>query len=109
TSERRFRALATHAPVGIFEVAPDGECRFVNERWSELTGLSASEAAVRGWAGAVHPEDRLAVVERWRERVAEGGEFVAEFRCLSAEGGVSWVSGRAVALRDEAGVITGYL
>ncbi|MDX6647887.1 MAG: hypothetical protein QOK40_3614, partial [Miltoncostaeaceae bacterium] len=109
TSERRFRALATHAPVGIFEVAPGGECRFVNERWSELTGLSMAQAAGRAWTGAVHPDDRQGVLERWRERVAEGGEFVAEFRCLSSDGGVSWVAGRAVALRDEAGAITGYL
>jgi PAS domain S-box-containing protein len=109
TSERRFRALATHAPVGIFEVAPGGECRFVNERWSDLTGLSAPEAAVLGWAGAVHPEDRRGVIELWRKRVAEGGEFAAEFRCSSVDGRVSWVAGRAVALRDEAGAITGYL
>src|SRR5581483_3715251 len=109
TSERRFRALATHAPVGIFEVAPGGECRFVNERWTELTGLSAAETADRGWAGAVHPDDRAHVLERWRERVAAGGEFASEFRCLSPGGDVAWVAGRAVALRDEAGAITGYL
>jgi PAS domain S-box-containing protein len=107
--ERRFRALATHAPAGIYEVAPGGECRFVNEGWSELTGLTEQESAGRRWTEAVHPDDRQAVLERWREAVAAGGEFSAEFRCRAVDGRISWVAGRAVALRDERGVPTGYL
>jgi len=108
-SEHRFRALATHAPVGIFEVAPGGECRFVNERFSELTGVPGGDAGGRLWVSGVHPDDRQAVLARWLAGVAEGGEFVDEFRCLSATGRVSWVSGRAVSLHGEDGAVTGYL
>ena len=33
-----------HAPVGIFETDEIGRCRYVNERWCELTGLTESPA-----------------------------------------------------------------
>src|SRR3954468_1994142 len=54
-SEARFRALATHAPVGIFQTDKAGECTFVNARWSAITGLSAEEAMGPGWSRTLHP------------------------------------------------------
>src|ERR1700691_226277 len=32
-SERRFRVLAAHAPVGIFQCNVEGYCSYVNARW----------------------------------------------------------------------------
>ena len=43
-SEHRFRALVTHAPVGIFETDAQGDCCFVNDRWTAITGMSAADA-----------------------------------------------------------------
>jgi PAS domain S-box-containing protein len=36
-SEKRFRTLASHAPVGIFLTDPRGETVFVNESWCAMT------------------------------------------------------------------------
>ncbi|HYH66203.1 MAG TPA: PAS domain-containing protein [Urbifossiella sp.] len=108
-SERRFRALTTHAPVGIFETDPDGRCVFVNDRWCRITGLSAAEAAGDGWARALHPDDRERVRDEWYAAAAAGREFVGKYRFLTPQGATVWVRGNAVALRDEAGALTGHL
>ena len=65
-SEERFRMLATHAPVGIYQIDTEGNCLFVNRRWCEIAGLGADEAAGQGWTRTLHPDDRDAVEAIWR-------------------------------------------
>ncbi len=108
-AERRFRELATLAPVGIFQSDAGGGCLFVNERWCRFTGLTPAEAAGDGWARALHPDDRAAVFAAWGAATAAGREFAAEYRYLATDGRSVWVSGSAVALHDEGGNIAGYL
>jgi PAS domain S-box-containing protein len=108
-SERRFRSLTTHAPLGIFEADRDGRCLFVNERWCELTGLTPGAAIGREWSQAIHPDDRERVVGAWRRSAAAGVEFAGEHRYLTPDGRISWVAERTVALHDEEGAPTGYM
>jgi PAS domain S-box-containing protein len=60
-SEARFRGLAAAAPVGIFQTDAGGACCYVNDRWCEIAGMSAPEAAGQGWLRALHPADRAGV------------------------------------------------
>jgi PAS domain S-box-containing protein len=108
-SEERFRTLVMQAPVGILEVNAAGNYRFANERWRELTGLSAKAALGHGWMKALHPEDRGWLCTQWRQWIAKGSEFVAEYRYRTPDGRVSWVASRAVPLRDRTQATTGYL
>jgi len=108
-SERRFRTLATHVPVGIFQTDPLGDCTFVNDRWCRLAGLDPHEAAGDGWLRALHPDDRDRVQGEWYAAAAAGREFDAEYRFRTPEGRTAWVHGRAVALRGDAGEVTGHL
>jgi two-component system CheB/CheR fusion protein len=108
-SERRFRALARHAPVGIFQTDAEGNCLFVNERWCQMAGLSAEAAAGQCWVGALHPDDRDRIFREWYAAAKAGREFAGEYRFRTPQGQVTWLSGSAVALRDEAGGVSGYL
>jgi PAS domain S-box-containing protein len=108
-SEGRFRALTSHAPVGIFQSGPHGECVFVNECWCAMTGLRTAQALGDGWMSALHPEDRQRVVQGWQDAVARGTASESEFRFLRANGEVSWVQGNAVPLRTEGGRLVGYI
>ena len=79
--------------------------------------MSAATAAVYGqppevlladgnlWRGAIHPEDRSAVVRAWEAFLA-GGAYDIEYRIVRPDGGVRWVNDRARLLRDAAGVAT---
>jgi PAS domain S-box-containing protein len=107
-SERTFRTLATHAPVGIFQSDADGNCLFVNERWCEITGLGVDEAAGPGWAQGLHAEDRARVFSRLHDAGAET-RGALEYPLRTPPGRETWVMSHLVALRDETGAPRGYL
>ncbi|HZW11501.1 MAG TPA: EAL domain-containing protein [Phycisphaerales bacterium] len=107
-SERRIRALATHAPVGIFEADASGACVFINRAWTDITGLMPDEALGRPWTDALHADDRAPAAERWMQ-TADAGEFAAECRAAAPDGRIAWVCASAVALREDSGRIIGYL
>ncbi len=109
SSEERFRQVATHAPVGIFQCDSEGECLYVNPSWCEMAGLSAAAAVGQGWTLTVHPDDRAAVSAAWRQTRATGYEFSLDHRYLHPDGDVRWVQASAVALRDGGGTVSGYL
>ncbi len=48
-NQERFRALASAAPIAIFMCTEDGNCDFVNNEWSVLSGQSIEEALGKGW------------------------------------------------------------
>jgi PAS domain S-box-containing protein len=108
-SEHRFRILATHAPVGIFQTNREGECLFVNEAWCQMTGLRPDEAWGRGWVRGLHPEDLERVMTEWYESARDNSTFSSEYRFRTPQGKVTWVQGRAISLFDDEGGITGYL
>ena len=102
-SERRFRALAQDAPVGIFRCDLKGRCTFVNEEWCGLAGISPHEAMGSGWAQAVHPDDRERYQKLWLQASIMGNEWEAEFRFLHKDGTVRWVYSRAAIVIGEFG------
>ena len=104
-----LHSLTHQMPVGIFETDPAGSCTFVNERWCELTGLDREAALADGWAKALHPEDREAVLAEWTAATTEGREFQSEYRFLRPDGSCVWVVGSAAALHSPDGTVTGFL
>ena len=107
--EARFRRLADEALVGIFMTSPEGELRYANRRWCEMSGLSEQEVQGRDWATALHPEDRARFLSDWEEAVRWDREFVADYRLLGSDGTVRFLNGRFVILRDDQGRVSGHL
>lgn len=108
-SEKRFRTLASHAPVGIFLTDPKGETIFVNESWCVMAGLRPDEAMGRGWSRAMHPDDRARVAAEWSAALVQNRASMAEYRFVRHDGTVTWVQGNAVQMRDDAGRLVGYI
>ncbi len=108
-SETRYRTLVATAPVGIFQTDVAGNCLFINQQGLELTGASQSEVLGRGWASSIHPDDLTRVFAAWDSTVVVNQRFGLEYRLMTPQGQVNWVSGYAIAIEDEAGNITGYL
>lgn len=107
--QRRYEILATVAPVGIAHTTAEGQCVYVNQRWCELTGYTAADAMGDGWQRAVHPEDRLMVVEEWRRAVLAQRLLKLEFRYLRPDGRVVWVLAQVAEDRTATGQISGYV
>lgn len=108
-SEKKFRALTEHSPVGVYLTDEEGRCRLVNDRWCAMTGRSTEEASGRDWFSFVHPEDVARVKKSWHDMVNKGYEFTLEYRCITWRGPVIWVAGHAVALQGGSGGVTEYL
>lgn len=102
-SERRFRALAMGAPVGMYRCDVNAKCTFVNQEWCQLAGVVPEEALGFGWAKAVHPDDREKVHKLWKEAAEYGIEWEAEFRFLHKDGEVRWAYSRAAMVIGEYG------
>lgn len=101
--------LALLSPLGVFHTDASGRCVWVNDRWSEITGLGSSEAMGDGWAEALHPEDRSRVFAEWAEATRTGRVFKAEYRFVDRHGFCHPVLGQALAIRDGRGETTGYV
>ena len=109
TSEERYATLAQAAPVGIFCSDAAGRCTYVNQRWCQMTGLTAEMASDNGWQEIVHLEDRDRVVAEWIQAIQEDRSARIEYRLQQPGGKVTWVYAQAVAERDASGQVTGYI
>lgn len=74
-------------PGLVWTALPDGRADFINQRWCEYTGLGPDQALDLGWHGAIHPEDRARVLERWRSFLEAGqpGQVPARLRRYDGE------------------------
>jgi PAS domain S-box-containing protein len=109
SQEKRLRDVVETIPAMTFTALPDGSCTFVNQRWTEYTGLSVEQSSGAGWQRAVHPEDLAHHSEKWRISVATGQPFEDEARFRrAAVGDYRWFLVRGVALRGRHGNIVNW-
>ena len=104
-SEAEFRVLAEAMPQIIWVTRPDGWHTHFNQRWMDYTGLTLEESLGHGWLPPVHPEDQPIAAKRWKHANDTGEPYEIEYRLRGADGNYRWVLGRAMPLRDAAGVI----
>lgn len=93
SSEELFHTLARLSPVGIFRSAGDGRCLYVNEAWTQITGMSVEQAIGEGWAAGVHPADRDRVLRAWQKALGTNASVRLEYRFLRRDGSIAWVLG----------------
>jgi diguanylate cyclase (GGDEF)-like protein/PAS domain S-box-containing protein len=104
---RRFTMLASRAPVGIFETDAAGRVTYVNDRWTEITGMA--EADFIGGGSVLHLEDQDEIRAEWAAAARAGRDFRRELRFLRPDGQTRWVSVHASALRDDDNRVTGFI
>ncbi len=107
--DERFRVLCEQAPIGIFLTDAEGRDIYRNPRWLALAGMTAEEGLGEGWAQAVHPEERDALLADWRRTIAAGADWKREHRFVTPQGDVRWVAALAAPLRGAGGELLGYV
>ncbi len=108
-SQRRYQTLAEASPVCIFHTDAQGNCLYVNQRWTELTGLSLEQAIGRSWIANLHPDDLKRVQSEWFLAAETRVPFKSEYRFVRPDGVVVWAIGQAIAEIGEDGLVKGYL
>jgi PAS domain S-box-containing protein len=92
-------------PGFVWTALPDGQIDFMNQRWSEYTGLAVDRSRGSGWQAAVHPEDLVPLLATWRGAATPNGPVEAQVRLRGANGNYRWFSFRAHPVCDASGRI----
>ena len=81
---------------------------FLNERWTDYTGLPIDDTLAKGWSGlreSVHPDDVSAVAQSWNAARTSGQTWQLEYRMRRHDGVYRWHLGRAVPQVDLGGTL----
>jgi PAS domain S-box-containing protein len=101
-SEKRYRSLFDHVPVGLYRVTPEGKVLDANPALVDLLGYPdlGTLLATNAEETYVDPEDR----RKWRALI-EAGEIVQgyELRLRRYDGTLVWARMNTRAILDEAG------
>jgi PAS domain S-box-containing protein len=109
-SEERYRSLVEVSPQGVWVAGSDGELIYINQYWTEYSGMSVAQSAGSGWYGQVHAEDRERMRETWRHALLTGSPFETEIRLRRiADGQFRWHLARGVPVREADGRIDKWL
>jgi PAS domain S-box-containing protein len=105
-SEERFRSLVEGWAQAVWETDTEGTVITDSPSWRGYTGQSLEEwLDNNGWANAIHPDDRAAVQQVWREAVRERRPLNTEHRLRRAGGGWRWTNVHAVPLLAPDGTV----
>ncbi|MFT5374660.1 MAG: PAS domain S-box-containing protein [Candidatus Latescibacterota bacterium] len=105
-SERKYRLLVEHLPVGISETTPDGTPLYFNQNALDINGYSREDIEHLNAADLyVNPRDR----EDLAANLQKFGHHSYEHPLRQKNGRTIWVRGTTRAIRDESDQIVSYL
>jgi PAS domain S-box-containing protein len=91
-SETRFRTLADASPVLIWMCGPDGGITYLNETWSQFTGIAAEQAMGFDWTPLIHPDDLEATLNSYQKAISARTPWTLENRLKHRDGSWRWMS-----------------
>jgi PAS domain S-box-containing protein len=110
SSEARFRSLSESSPVGVYQFDPQGNCIYVNKRWSEITGISYKDALQKGWREKLPADELQRLLGAWQAFTNGEGEFSHKLRFTHpVHGAVCWIQFHARRLLAAGGELGGYV
>src|SRR5262245_46536279 len=85
-SERRFKRLIEAQPSIVWMSDAMGSVTYINDYWTELTGLTFEQSLGVGWLAAVHPDDATRLEAEWKQAVVTGAPHESRHRYLRHDG-----------------------
>ena len=98
--EQRFKQICNTMPQLVWTTDSESNFDFFNVRWYEYTGSSFDLGLNNQWTSVLHPDDRVAVLDRWKHCIKTGEEYAVDYRIRSRYGEYRWFLARANPLRD---------
>ncbi len=95
---------AENAGIGLWHWDIEGSKIYSSSRCNELLGLAASNAVTfESFLNVVHPEDRAYVEALFERLQTDGITYQDEFRVISSDGTVDWISAEGKSVSDTGG------
>ena len=105
TSEIKYRLLADALPQLIWNADAGGNLNYFSQSVFNYSGLSPEQIHKDGWLQIVHPDDREKNIEKWKEAITSGKDFLYEHRFRNTNGEYRWQLSRAVPQIDDNGKV----
>lgn len=61
--------------IGIYETDSEGNCIYVNNKWSDITGINMTDAKSYGWINCIEYTERESVESNWEYAIAHHSKF----------------------------------
>ena len=104
-SEERFRRLVELTSHVVWVATSEGALEEDSPSWRAFTGRDYESWKGGKWIDAVHPDDRLPLIQSWRTSLADQSPYRMEFRQLDAHGEYRHMESTAAPLIDSDGKI----
>ncbi|MEV5407382.1 SpoIIE family protein phosphatase [Thermopolyspora sp. NPDC052614] len=104
-SEERYRSLVESQQQLVWITKPSGAVEEDAPQWRAITGQGLEEYFTHGWLGAVHPDDRAATEEAWREALRGRTMFEWSYRVRTRASGYRHFEVRAVPIARHGRVV----
>ncbi|MBW2721425.1 MAG: PAS domain-containing protein [Deltaproteobacteria bacterium] len=103
--KEKYEALVENAPLVVYRIEPDGTTVYVNRVVEEILGYTPTEVIAdrQFWTRIAHPEDQQKVAKQLRACLAEGREFLLEYRGNRRDGREVFLLNHAIPLTDREG------
>jgi diguanylate cyclase (GGDEF)-like protein/PAS domain S-box-containing protein len=107
TAEAKYRALVEHLPAVVYiaEFGTSGRWTYVSPQIEDLLGFSVEEwlSDPERWFKQIHPDDQQQVLLMEEISRSTGSPLNNEYRMLTKDGRLVWVTDQAFVVRDERG------
>jgi len=103
--KEKYETLVENAPLVVYRIEPDGTTVYVNRVVEEILGYTPTEVIAdrEFWTRIAHPEDSQNVAKQLRGCLAEGKEFLLEYRGNHRDGREVFLLNHAMPLTDREG------
>lgn len=108
-SELKFKSYTEKSPLIIYTTNLQGEWIYVNQTWTEMTGMRLEASLGKKWMKALHPDDVALIKEKWFGSFASRGKWKYEYRFIAKNGEIVWVEGSAKELYNDKNELIGHL
>jgi len=108
-SEERFRAMANTIPQLAWTARADGFIEWYNERWYKFTGTTFEQMQGWGWQSVHDPDVLPRVMAHWKDAIAQGVPFEAEFPLRAADGTFRQFLTRVMPIKNAAGQVVQWI
>src|SRR5260370_24216527 len=102
---RTLQWLTDALPQKVWLADAHGHPYYLNQQWSDYTGLTAQELKDGTWLQVLHPEDVASHYHAWQRALMTGGDALGEVRLRSKAGVYRWHAISGLAQRNAGGNI----
>ena len=108
-SEQLYRGIGESINYGIWVCDANGRNTYASDSFLKLVGLTQQECSDSGWSKVLHPDDLEATMKAWEKCTKDGSAWDREHRFKGVDGQWHSVLARGVPVKNDKGVITGWV